>query len=57
MSMGKFVTVGDHTIVRICGKFYLLLEIEVDFRQVKKEECVFIRISEQEARTLMEAEE
>ena len=47
------ISIGANCIVRIRNRFFLLVEIEVEFGNVAIEEFVFIRISEQEARTLL----
>ena len=45
-----YVYIGN---VKIRNRFFLLVEIEVEVGNVAIEEFVFIRISEQEARTLL----
>ncbi|KXZ04591.1 hypothetical protein AT281_23405 [Bacillus cereus] len=47
------ISIGANCIVRIRNRFFLLVEIEVEVGNVAIEEFVFIRISEQEARTLL----
>lgn len=54
MRMEDVVSIGATCIVRINNRFFLLVEIEVEAGDVSFEEFVFIRISRQEARTLME---
>ncbi|QIE40338.1 hypothetical protein GM610_12900 [Bacillus tropicus] len=49
------ISIGANCIVRIRNRFFLLVEIEVEVGNVAIEEFVFIRISEQEARTLLAA--
>ncbi|WP_045519553.1 hypothetical protein [Neobacillus niacini] len=47
------VSIGANCVVRIGNRFFLLVEIEVEV--IDLEEFVFIRISEQEFRTLIRA--
>lgn len=54
MRMEDVVSIGATCIVRIKNRFFLLVEIEVEAGDVEIEEFVFIRISRQEARTLLE---
>ncbi|MEI4614784.1 hypothetical protein [Bacillus cereus] len=42
------ISIGANCIVRIRNRFFLLVEIEVEFGNVAIEEFVFIRISEQD---------
>lgn len=51
MSMQDIISIGANCIVRISNRFFLLVEIEVE--DIDLEEFVFIRISQQEARTLL----
>ncbi|MCM3774149.1 hypothetical protein M3225_27430 [Priestia aryabhattai] len=53
MNIEDIISIGANCIVKIGNRFFLLVEIEVEFGNVAIEEFVFIRISEQEARILL----
>ncbi|MBT2698833.1 hypothetical protein J7E79_15650 [Bacillus sp. ISL-40] len=55
MSIEDVISIGANCIVQIRNRFFLLVEIEVEAGNVAFEEFVFIRISRQEARTLLDA--
>ncbi|WP_394236203.1 hypothetical protein [Niallia oryzisoli] len=55
MRMEDIIAIGANCIVRIRNRFFLLVEIEVEAGNVEIEEFVFIRISQREARTLLNA--
>ena len=55
MSIEDVISIGANCIVQIRNRFFLLVEIEVEAGNVAFEEFVFIRISRQEARTLLNA--
>ncbi|WP_155889993.1 hypothetical protein [Peribacillus kribbensis] len=50
----EVVNINDSFVVRIGGKFYLLIELSLNLGAAKKEEVVFIPISYQEKRALAE---
>ena len=53
--MEEVISIGANCIVEIRNRFFLLVEIEVEAGNVEIEEFVFIRISRQEARALLDA--
>jgi hypothetical protein len=53
--MEDVISIGANCIVEIRNRFFLLVEIEVEAGNVEIEEFVFIRISRQEARALLDA--
>ncbi|MFP5115328.1 hypothetical protein ACSU64_23540 [Bacillaceae bacterium C204] len=53
--MEDVISIGANCIVEIRNRFFLLVEIEVEAGNVAFEEFVFIRISRQEARALLDA--
>jgi hypothetical protein len=55
LSIEDVISIGANCIVQIRNRFFLLVEIEVEAGNVAFEEFVFIRISRQEARTLLDA--
>lgn len=55
MNMEDVISIGANCIVEIRNRFFLLVEIEVEAGNVAFEEFVFIRISRQEARALLDA--
>ena len=55
MSIEDVISIGANCIVQIRNRFFLLVEIEVEAGNVAFEEFVFIRISRQEAMTLLNA--
>ncbi|MEH6907809.1 hypothetical protein [Neobacillus drentensis] len=55
MSIEDVISIGANCIVQIRNRFFLLVEIEVEAGNVAFEEFVFIRVSRQEARTLLDA--
>jgi hypothetical protein len=55
LNMEDVISIGANCIVEIRNRFFLLVEIEVEAGNVEIEEFVFIRISRQEARALLDA--
>lgn len=55
MKIEDVISIGANCIVEIRNRFFLLVEIEVEAGNVEIEEFVFIRISRQEARALLDA--
>ncbi len=55
MIIEDVISIGANCIVQIRNRFFLLVEIEVEAGNVAFEEFVFIRISRQEAMTLLNA--
>jgi hypothetical protein len=55
LSIEDVISIGANCIVQIRNRFFLLVEIEVEAGNVAFEEFVFIRISRQEARALLDA--
>ena len=49
------ISIGANCIFSVGNRFFLLVEIEVEADDVEIEEFVFIRISRQEAKTLLNA--
>lgn len=53
MGLEDIISIRAQCIVRFRNRFFLLVESEVKVENVTIEEFVFIRLSEQEARTLL----
>ena len=51
--MNNAIEIGAHCVVRIAGRFFLVVELEVESLNI--EEFFFIRISEREFRALLRA--
>jgi hypothetical protein len=52
MSIHDDVSIKDFYVVRISNKFFLVIELQMKFNHIKKEEVVFFQISSHEAENL-----